>query len=203
MPSMIPIGGVAIPYLKTVKYLGVTLDSKLFWSDHVSLKIKSATAHLLKATSCLGKLWGPTSKMTRWLYTGTVRPGLTYGCLVWGHICHKKLIAKRLLRDNRLTLFMMGNFRHSTPTAGLEVIAGVLPLEVHITQDQALAYLRTKSTVPLIGFHRRQAENRIQSLGQSELERSIWSHTGILRWRQNYTNPMVSMQCVLIWNDLL
>ena len=43
----------------------------------------------------------------------------------------------------------MGNFYGSTPTAGLEVATFTTPLTIHIKQEAAMAFLRTKSLVKI------------------------------------------------------
>ncbi len=64
----------------------------------------------------MGKIWVVPLNMQRWLYTA-----LTYNCdNEWAKIELNSL--------NRLALMSMGHFRHSTPTAGLEVITHVMPL---------------------------------------------------------------------------
>ena len=91
MPPALAMSGVNIQFSETVKYLGVTLDSKLSWKAHIDAKIRAAKGHLLKVNNSLGRLWGLSPKLTRWVYTGIVRPAFTYGCLVWGHACDKKI----------------------------------------------------------------------------------------------------------------
>ena len=53
----------------------------------------------------------------------------------------------------------MGHFRHSTPTAGLEIIAAVTPLDVYI-RGLATAAFRTKSWVELRGKPLRTPQTR-------------------------------------------
>ena len=65
------------------KYLGVTLDSELNFNEHVEEKIKKAKAHLFLISKSIGKLWGPSPKLTKWAFTGMVRPMLSYGAIVY------------------------------------------------------------------------------------------------------------------------
>ena len=84
-------------------------------------------------------------------YTGVVRPVLTYGCLVWGTFIEKPWAVQAMRKVQRLALLAMGHFRRSTPTAGLEVIAAVPPLDVYIRGLATAAFLRTKYGVELRG----------------------------------------------------
>jgi ribonuclease HI len=131
-PPPIKMGETALPYKETVKYLGITLDTKLLWTQHLKIKIAAAKGRLLKFHNAIGKLWGTTPKITRWVYTGIIRPALTYGCVVWHEKCTNSTVIKQLSKVNRLALLTMGHFRRSTPTAGLEVISYIQPLDIHI-----------------------------------------------------------------------
>ncbi len=143
-PPKIRMGEVEIPFSDKVKYLGITFDNQLRWLPHLKLKVKSAKGHLLKLRNVMGKLWGVPPIMQRWLYTGVARPALTYGALVWAKACDNEWAKIELNRLNRLALMSMGHFRRSTPTAGLEVIAHVMPLDLHIKCEAALAFKRTQ-----------------------------------------------------------
>ena len=87
--------------------------------------------------------------MTRWAYTGVVRPALTYGCLVWGTVIDKPWAVQAMRKVQRLAPLALGHFRRSTPSASLEIIAAVPPLDVYIRGSATAAFLRTKSGVEL------------------------------------------------------
>ncbi len=144
IPPKLKMNGELIPYSKTVRYLGVTLDDQLIWKLHARQKIQAAKGHLLKLKNAMGKLWGTAPKLTRWLFTGIVRPALTYGALVWCKVCKDKTIIKELTKLNRLALISLGHLRHSTPTAGLEIINHVMPLPMWIMYEGVAAYIRTQ-----------------------------------------------------------
>ena len=54
---------------------------------------------------------------------------------------------RRFEEVNRLALLLLGNFRRSTPTAGLEVIMQIRPLHIHIKYEACLALNRTQFTL--------------------------------------------------------
>ncbi len=149
LPPPLQMDGVSIPYSTTARYLGVTLDSKLSWRPHCMDKIRKAKMHLARLKSAMGKLWGCPPKQTRWLYTGIVRPAITYGCIVWMRVCSQQWFLKEAGRLNRLALLSLGNFRRGTPTAGLEIIAYLPPLDLVIKKEAVMAYFRTESQTKL------------------------------------------------------
>jgi len=184
MPPELKMGDDKIPFSDTVKYLGITLDTKLSWKAHLKNKLRMAKGLLLKVRNAMGKLWGLPPKMARWMYTGIVRPALTYGALVWSKTCETEWAKKELTRLNRLALMTMGHFRRGTPTAGLEVITYVMPLHLHVKCEAALALRRTqgiasgnlggptRKSKTNIG-HRIYCQKFLDELGVSDMENDL------------------------------
>ena len=152
LPTKLQMSGKSVDFTDQVRYLGVILDTKLSWKPHIKLKVKNAKAALAKARSSLGQLGGFQAMLSKWIYTGIVRPALTYGALVWAPGCESKWAQKELTRVNRLALMSLGSFRRSTPTAGLEVLMDVRPLPLHINYEACLGLRRTtnKSKTPQV-----------------------------------------------------
>jgi hypothetical protein len=147
IPSLpnIKLGGMDIPYAESVKYLGVRLDNKLLWNEHVENKVNKAKALLTLVKKAIGSYWGPNPMLTRWAYTGMVRPALTYGSLVWGQaVVTKVTLAKKLARVNRLACLMIGPVRTKTPSSAMEIIYDLAPLDLHIRGEAFKALLRTQ-----------------------------------------------------------
>ena len=75
-----------IPYSDTVKYLGLTLDSKLSWGPHIKQKAIACKRFLYMVARVARDAYGPSPKIMRWSYLSVVRPMMTYGALCWGHM---------------------------------------------------------------------------------------------------------------------
>jgi hypothetical protein len=95
----------------------------------------------------MGKFWGPSPTLTKWLYTNIVRPTFTYGCIAWAKATRTKLFAKKAKRLQRLGLKNLGPIRTHSPTSGLEIATYTPPLEIFIQGEFISAYTRTKSFV--------------------------------------------------------
>ncbi len=116
-------------YSDTVKYLGVLLHSKLTFGPHIREKVKKATRLSYHFKTSVGHLWGPNLYLTRWVLTGIVLPKIAYGAIVW---VNKAANYKRHFdRVQRLGLLAMAHVHCSTPTAALEVILGIMLLDLH------------------------------------------------------------------------
>jgi ribonuclease HI len=142
-PPPIWMDGTRIRLVDTARYLGVILDSKLSWKAHLKQKVREAKGKLMATKAAMGKLWGIPPNSMRWVYLGIVRPSLLYGSLVWSKICDTAWARKELTRLNRLALLTMGHFRKGTPTAGLEMIAHVPPLDLTVKFEATMGYRRT------------------------------------------------------------
>jgi len=67
--------------LDRVKYLGVTLDSKLNWNQHLQKILSKAQTTFAVVKHTRGKKWGLRPNMVHWLYTRVIRPSILHGAL--------------------------------------------------------------------------------------------------------------------------
>ena len=63
------IQNAAIPYRLQVRYLGITLDRRLWWHDHVQNKVTKAKWMLGALLSATRGNWGPRPQIAHWIYT--------------------------------------------------------------------------------------------------------------------------------------
>jgi len=96
-----------------VKYLGLNFTEQLDWQHHLNIVTSKAKQNMRNLTNSLGKTWGPTPKLTRWLYTAIIRPQITYAAHIWagtlkthletskgGHLNKLESFGKRLPRQD-------------------------------------------------------------------------------------------------------
>ena len=76
--------GIKIPFSETVKYLGVTLKSKISWKPHIENKTVACKKLMVMLNSNLRGMQAPKPKLSKWECTGVVRPKLLYTCMTWG-----------------------------------------------------------------------------------------------------------------------
>ena len=134
LPKALKLYETPLKVVKEVKYLGVKLHHKLKWRPHVQEKVTSAKKHLMCIRNGFGSTWGPPPHINLWLYTGIVRPAITYGAVVWANSTKSAFIQRDLQRVQRLGLIMIAPMRPSTPTAGLELLTGVPPLDLQVQE---------------------------------------------------------------------
>ena len=120
---LLEIEGVKIPFSPTMRYLGVTLDAQLTWEPHKNKILKNAKFNLIKLNQKFSKAWGPKPHISKWIYTGIVRPKLTYASMIWGHSLSIKRNCVLFDKINRLAMHMIIPVRKSISTSALEVIS--------------------------------------------------------------------------------
>ena len=145
----IKIDGNPIPYSKKVKYLGLTLDSKLNWSIHVKEKAIACKRFLFMVARITRDSFGPAPKMMRWAYHSIVRPMLTYGALCWAHKIDANHFDNILRNLNRAGMNTFSNFPRSTPTCTVEIITNTTPLSLHAIKTGLSSRIRLRDIVKL------------------------------------------------------
>ena len=143
------VDGFPINYaLGAVRYLGIWIDRKLSWSEHVKIKCTKVRQLLMKAITATGSWWGFKPYQARYFWEALGRTVLSYGCLAWYHACRKKSIRDRLRSIQRLGFKLMAPFRKCTPNGGLELIFNIPPVEVHLAKMATKSYFRTLEQAP-------------------------------------------------------
>ncbi|XP_073966168.1 uncharacterized protein [Choristoneura fumiferana] len=133
-----------LQFSSEVKYLGVILDSKLNWSNHLNNKIDKATVAFWQCRRMVGKQWGLSPKVTLWLYQSVIRPIISYGAVVWWPRTKLITVEAKLQRFQRLACMATPGCMRTTPTAALEALLGLPPLHLFIQQEAGATAVRLK-----------------------------------------------------------
>ena len=124
--------GTPIPVVENTKFLGLILDRKFNFDDHMRyLKKKCKSAmNLLKVVS--HRSWGGGTETLLKLYRSLIRSQLDYGLCIYGAAYGSYLKIAQTIQNQALRL-CLGAFR-TTPVENLYVEAGELPL--HLRQEK-------------------------------------------------------------------
>ena len=128
----IKIGGNPINTVSSTKFLGLTLDSKLNWNEHIVKQIKKCKNILMQCRRVVGPTWGLNPKTASWIYTTIVRPALSYGAMVWANAMLTKTNQDNMIQLQRLALKMVTGALPSTPSAALDKITNTTPITEHL-----------------------------------------------------------------------
>ena len=103
---VIKIRGQDLAYVHSVKFLGIQIDDRLAFSDHIAVvcgKVSRSLAVMRKLSDLV-----PASVM-RNLYLCLVYPYIIYGVEVWGASCKTKMRRLRSLMDRCVSLTDRGS----------------------------------------------------------------------------------------------
>ena len=115
-----------------VKYLGVTLDKRLNWIEHVKDKSQKALSAFWICRNSFGRNWGLPSKAILWIYEAVVRPMLGHGCVVWWPRVDIDRARRELNEIQRLVCICVTGAMKTTATAALETLVAIPPIHIYI-----------------------------------------------------------------------
>ncbi|BES90539.1 Retrotransposon protein [Nesidiocoris tenuis] len=78
------MGSVEVPQQQVVRYLGLHLDSKLIWHEHITSVLQRARHRLRQLSFLLRRQSSLPLHLKRQIYLTTIRPIWLYGCQIWG-----------------------------------------------------------------------------------------------------------------------
>ena len=167
----VTIGGTEVEFVDKIKFLGVIIDSKLQWRDHIDF----ITNKLAKIAGQFSKIKGKICRKTFvTLYYTFVYPLLIYGNIVWGkaakvHLNKIHLMQKRIIR----IIFNAKYLDHTEPLFQTASVLNVFQLYVY--NVCIFMYLMRKGTF----------ENMFDSLFSKNLD----FHSHLTRHNFNYVMP--------------
>jgi len=134
--------GKELTMLNRVKYLGVTLDSKLNWNQHLQkITNKQQTTYAVVQRTC-GKKWGLRPNRVHWLYTRVIRPSILHGTLMLWSMAMQKTTKAHLGRIQRMAcLAITGNMK-STPNTAMEILLNLTLLDLALQVEGRMALYR-------------------------------------------------------------
>ena len=143
------VGNTTIGLSKSAKFLGVTLDSKLNFNEHITNITKKATASLMQCRRTVGPTWGMSPKTCKWMYTAVIRPILSYCCSIWIRATQIDTNARKLKRVQGLVLRMMSGAMPSTPFIALNHLTNTSDIILFLRGEAAKETARLQAYVSL------------------------------------------------------
>jgi hypothetical protein len=137
------INNKPIPQVQKLKYLGIILDNKLLFREHIDYvadKCKKLIFHLPKAAKLN---WGLNHKALQTIYSGGIQPLLVYGAPLWIKTIRKEKYKAKLLRVQRLINIKMAKAYRAVSHEALCVLTGTMHIDLQIEQT-ARIYQITK-----------------------------------------------------------
>ena len=161
-PNLLLLGS-HLRFNPTSTFLGVTFDSTLSFSKHVS-SLKAKFFPRLKALRCISVLsWGPSKEFLFFLYKSFLLSLLTYASPGWFHFVSATNLTK-LERFHRAASRAITGCLSSSPIPLLLSEASIPPLRVTLTHFTLLSYeraLRLPTSFPISDLARLGVKPRL------------------------------------------
>ena len=146
LPPAIRLQGIDLEFCNTVKYLGIHLDSRLNWHDHVHKTATKCTNILFASRKMIGDRWGLSPDKIIWVFNMIIKPIMTYACVTWApRILDNKSQMTRLNQPSNLTLLMASGARRTSSQEVLHALFSILPASLELEKSSLLQALRLKS----------------------------------------------------------
>ncbi|KAK4071132.1 hypothetical protein Purlil1_13494 [Purpureocillium lilacinum] len=178
----------------TCKYLGVTMDSKLRWRQHID-EMERKVSKTIAALSCLGNsAWGVRTKEMRTIYRGVAVPQILYACSAWsnagwpGNGYTQKTLRKVQSLQGRAARVMSGAYK-ATSLPALDVEMHLLPIEQQIWKHniEALDRIGAPSLRPT-----RQLQRRRTKISPREAIQNTIHDREVNNWTQEQIDPFIA-----------
>lgn len=130
--AALTLGNTPIEYTASVKYLGVTLDSKLIFRDHINMIRNKATRCVSAVYPLIGRRSNLSVKNKFLIFKAIIRPILTYASPIWIHAAISNRKNLQVIQNKCLKMILNLPWRHNT--MDLHERAGVPILAEYIAQ---------------------------------------------------------------------
>jgi len=128
-----------------LKYLGIIIDSKLTFRDHI-IHVTEKCTKLIFTLSKSAKLnWGLNHMALKTIYTGGILPLLLCGAQVWANIIDKTCYRQKIARVQRLINIKIAKAYRTVSHEALCILTGLTPIHIKINEAAQLYQLTRES----------------------------------------------------------
>ena len=169
------LGDKEIKMCKQVKYLGVIFDSKLSWKPHCQDRVRKATIALMQCRRATGKTWGLKPRQALWIFTAIIRPILAYAAVIWINATNSCTLVAMLRKVQRLACITITSAYPSTPTAALETLLQIPPIDIFLKGEAYMATYRLErgdmwNTRSYIGGRGRKLKSHVDMNNEGKIK---------------------------------
>lgn len=165
------INNQAVPYANTAKYLGMNLDAKLKWKEHIKKKREELNLKYRKMYWLLGRNSDLSVENKIMLYKQVLRPVWTYGIQLWG--CTKKTNTE-----------IIQKFQN-------KVLRGIVNAPWYIRNSDLHRDLQIETVTEVVRKHAVSHNQRLHSHINSEMESVLNTRGNVRRLRRTKPHELM------------
>lgn len=168
------VAGQKVRPQKYVKYLGITLDERLTFGEHVKRTVTKAEEKLSALTRIMPNIGGPGSSKKKALY-GVIQSVLLYGAPVWSSALNTKRIASLIGGVQRRALLRIACAYRTVSYNALLTITGIPPITLLIQEREQLSRTKNGNDPIMKGRERLKTIKKWQELWDSNTTNAAWT----------------------------
>ena len=177
----IKIGGTNIKRTKTTKYLGIVLDEKLNFHQHITYTCEKSNKIMNKIISIGQRKFHLPLTVIRSYHESILTSIMAYGASIWAHRLQVKANAAAIERVQRNVLIRLSGAYRTTAKSSLLVALGIPPMHLTI-QKRAAIYSLKKGKIGISRNIIQEPVNSIHDIKECILNKwqNLWdsSETG-------------------------
>jgi ribonuclease HI len=153
----VTMNGVSLDLKNSFKYLGVIIDNKLRFTQHISYlkgKVIGITMNLLRLVK---NNFGLNNNFLSIIYKAVIQPIVAYGCAIWFGKVDQILFRTTLNQIQRLMAIRCCSGYRTIASDAAGILANFLPLDLYIKQRAIEFHLKR-------GLHNTKADQILESI---------------------------------------
>lgn len=132
-PILFEVQGTTFGPTKAVKYLGVWLDTKMTFAEHVNQAIIKAEKTIKALSNLMPNIGGPRASKRK-ILSSVAHSQILYGAPVWYKVAENKKLVQKLISLQRKMVLRICSAYRTVSSEGACVIAGIPPIELQILE---------------------------------------------------------------------
>ncbi|GFS56900.1 transposon Tf2-9 polyprotein [Nephila pilipes] len=129
------LGGVTIEEVHKIKYLGIIVDNKMQWKEHISYVSSKSEKILLGLLIISHNTFGVKTNVLQLIYKQGIVPLMSYASRAWGHSLRKKVNSRLIRRTQRRFLLRVIKGYKTLSYEAVFAISGMPPIDLAILNN--------------------------------------------------------------------
>lgn len=148
--ARIIMDGAELEFSREIKLLGVIIDEKLLFRNHVYYVLGKASKIFTRLCLFSRATWGIHPENVRTIYKHVIEPIVTYAAGIWGKVAIKKYVQRALLSMQRgFALKAIRAFRTVSTSAAL-ALAQFVPLDLKVLEVHQIEQVKLHGVSDLL-----------------------------------------------------